>query len=142
MKTRLLKAALALTFVVAASLTISPAKAFSGKPGLFCRDCPFPAKIADGRWIMPNGKIRVDIDETSFGRGMNQVDVTLRAADSGAVIARGSVVQPKTRKTVAVDLLDKNGRAIKGFVRFLDTERENIQAKFTCEECTIAPMLD
>jgi len=126
----------AATTVVALATSIA-----SAHPVMFCRDCPFPAKISDGRWLMPNGLVTVDIDETPVPRGMNQVDVTLRDAKTGHVIAKGTVVQRRERRTANIDLVDSDGRPIKGFVRFVEG-REKIQAKFTCEECNIGPMLE
>ena len=113
------------------------------KPVMFCRDCPFPSKVSDGRWIMPNGKYVIDISETEMPKGMNQVDVTLRDAKTGEVMATGRTIQRRERRTAYVDLVDKEGHPIDGFIRFVDgTDREKIQVKFSCEQCAIAPLLE
>jgi hypothetical protein len=112
------------------------------RPTIFCRDCPFPAKVADGRWVMANGIIQIEIDETVMPRSMSQVDVVLRDTRTGNIVAKGVVIQRRDRRTLMVDLMDRQGRQIKGFVYFVDERRERIQAKFTCEECSISPMLD
>lgn len=129
----------AITITATAALVTSVAIA---RPTMFCRDCPFPAKVADGRWVMPNGVIQVEIGETFMPKHMNQVDILLRDTRSGEVIAKGVVFQRRDRRTVKIDLMDKEGRQIKGFVRYNDHGHETIQAKFSCEQCAIAPMLE
>lgn len=107
-----------------------------------CRDCPFPSRIADGRWLMPNGNLQIEIDEIDLLKDMDEIHVVLRDAHSGLVLARGISIQRPGRRTVTVDLLDSDGRQIKGFVHFLNSAKDKIQAKFTCKECLIQPMLD
>ncbi len=127
----------------AAAATLLVTSFAGAKPVMYCRDCPFPAKIADGRWVMPSGKYVIDIEEQGLPKGMNQVDVTLRDAKSGGIIAKGRVLQRKERRTAYVDLVDTDGRPIDGFIRFVDGgDREKIQVKFTCEGCAIAPLLE
>jgi hypothetical protein len=110
---------------------------------MFCRDCPFPAKVNNGRWIMPNGKYVIDIDERGLPKGMNQVDVTLRDAKTGVVVATGRSIQRRERRTAYVDLLATDGSEVDGFIRFVDGEqRDKIQVKFSCEHCAIGPMLE
>ncbi len=108
-----------------------------------CRDCPFPSKIADGRWLMPNGQLQIEIDEMEGdAKDMNEVHVVLRNTKTGVIVAKGISMQHSRRRTVTVDLMDRQGRKIKGFVHFLDDRRNKIEAKFSCEECAIEPMLD
>jgi hypothetical protein len=135
-----MKVWLATALLATAFLATSVAEA---KPVIYCRDCPFPAKISEGRWIMPSGRYIIDITETGLPKGMNQVDVILRDAKNGEIIARGRVLQRRERRTAYVDLIDTDGRPIDGFIRFVDGEdREKIQVKFTCEGCSIAPLLE
>ena len=131
-------------WIAAGLLIASMAGSVAGaKPTMYCRDCPFPAKVSDNRWIMPNGKYVIDIDEHDLPKGMNQVDVTLRDAKTGEIVATGRSVQRRVRRTAYVDLFDNQGKPIDGFIRFVDgTQREKIQVKFTCEQCSIGPMLE
>ena len=107
-----------------------------------CRDCPFPAKISDGRWMMPNGQLQLEIDSVNRPKDFNDVYVVLRDTRTGEVVAKGISVQRRDRRTVTVALTDKEGRKINGFVHFLDNVKDKIQAKFTCDECKIEPMLN
>lgn len=111
------------------------------RPAIFCRDCPFPAKIADGRWVMPNGRLQVDIDELARPGYMNEVRVTLRDASTGTFIASGKVIQRRDRKTMEIDLFDRKGHPIKGLVRYVDPDHGTIQASFSCETCSAGAML-
>ncbi len=91
---------------------------------------------------MPNGVIQVEIDERFMPKSMDQVDIFLRDLRTGAVVAKGVAFQHHGSRTLFVDLMDNQSRKIKGFVRYVDKDRDEIQAKFTCEECTIEPMLE
>jgi hypothetical protein len=121
--------------------TITLSSRASATPVMFCRDCPFPAKIADGRWLMPNGILQLEIDEQQMPGSMSHVHVVLRDVRSGDIVAYGFIVQRKNSRVLLINLTDNQGRRVKGFVRYFDTNRVKIQAKFTCEECSIGPML-
>ncbi len=134
-KTQAPWSAKAAAFLAAVLLVVSPlAQA--------CRDCPFPAKISDGRWMMPNGQLQLEIDAVNRPKNVDEVYVILRDTRTGEIVARGVSIQRRDRRTVTVALMDKEGRMIKGFVHYLDNAKAKIQAKFTCDECKIQPMLD
>jgi hypothetical protein len=107
-----------------------------------CRDCPFPMKVRDGVWIMPNEKVEVRIEKIKLPSRFEEVRITLHDPETGVMLASGIVKQKRGRKTVNMQLFDKDGREVKGFVRFVDEERAEIQARFTCEECEIGTLLD
>lgn len=109
---------------------------------MMCRDCPFPMKIADGVWIMPNEKLEVHIEKIRLPSRFEEVHVTLRDPETHEILARGMSKQKRGRKTATIQLFDKSGREVKGFVRFIDQEEDQIQAKFTCDECEIEKRLD
>lgn len=110
--------------------------------GFMCRDCPFPAKIADGKWELPNGQIHLEIDELNRPKDFDAIYVTLRDSKSGVVLAKGVTYQRRGRKTLNIELIDNEGRSIRGYVHYLDNEKEKINAKFTCRECKIESRLD
>ena len=79
--------AASLAFLIAAS-TWAPRVA-EASPKAFCRDCPFPAKVADGRWLMPNGHLQLDIRQEPVSGRRTRFDITLTDATSGEVVATG-----------------------------------------------------
>lgn len=107
-----------------------------------CRDCPFPMRIAEGKWMMPNGYLRIDIKETRLPKSQTEVEVLLVDSRTGAVVASGISRQPKRRKTVNIQLTDESGQPVQGYIRYVDDHKEQIQVKFTCESCAIADMID
>lgn len=108
-----------------------------------CKDCPFPSKIADGRWLMPNKMLQIEIDELDGpDHRTDEIHVILRDARSGDIVAKGISIQRTGRRTVTVDLTDSEGRQIKGFVHYLGAGKHKIEAKFTCKECAIETMLN
>lgn len=107
-----------------------------------CRDCPFPMRIGENRWIMPNEKIELSIERIDLPSRFEEIHVVLMDPDTHEILARGVSKQKRGRKTANVQLFDKSGRQVTGFVRFVNEEREEIQARFTCEECEIEKRLD
>ncbi|MEK7357666.1 MAG: hypothetical protein AAB250_14540 [Bdellovibrionota bacterium] len=107
-----------------------------------CKDCPFPMRVADGKWMMPNGYLRIDIVERRLPKSQTEVHVQLVDARTGEVVAEGVSRQPKRRKTVNIQLIDATGKPVQGYIRFVDVDKEQIQAKFTCESCAISDMID
>lgn len=107
-----------------------------------CKDCPFPMRVADGKWMMPNGYLRIDIEERRLPRSQTEVHISLVDARTGEVVAEGVSRQPKRRKTVNIQLIDSSGKPVQGYIRYVDDEKEQIQAKFTCESCAISDMID
>lgn len=106
-----------------------------------CRDCPFPMKIGEGRWIMPGGNVELEIDQIRLPSRFEEVHIVLRDPQTGAILAQGMAKQKRGRKTVNVRLIDKAGLEVKGFVRFVDQERAEIRAEFTCESCEIVSLI-
>lgn len=107
-----------------------------------CRDCPFPMKIRDGVWIMPNEKVEIRIEKHRLPSRFEEVRITLHDPETGSMLASGYIKQKRGRKTVNMQLFDIDGREVKGYVRFVDNEGAEIQARFTCEECEIGSLLD
>lgn len=149
MKTQILKslaAVVATLLVIVAPFSASAAAPTSSSApksfAMLCRDCPFPMKIGDGVWIMPNEKLEVQIDRIKLPSRFEEIHVILRDPDTHEVLASGISKQRAGRKTVNVQLFDKSGRQITGFVRFMDTQLDTIQAAFTCEHCEIGKLLD
>ena len=124
---------LAMAFVLATGF-ISDARA--------CKDCPFPMKVADGKWIMPNGMVRLEIDVVDLPSKFNEVHVVLRDLRTDQIVATGMSKQRKDRKTINVQLIDINGKPVQGFVRYMDDKKDKIQARFTCEACSIGDIIE
>ena len=125
------------SLVAAATLTIASPMAQA------CKDCPFPSKVADGRWLMPNKVLQIEIDlDSGPNQYTDEIQVVLRDIRSGLVVAKGTVIQRTGRRTVVLDMIDRDGHQIKGYVHYLTNNKQKIEAKFTCQSCTIQPMLD
>ncbi|MES2962556.1 MAG: hypothetical protein V4760_01610 [Bdellovibrionota bacterium] len=107
-----------------------------------CRDCPFPMRVSEGKWMMPNGYLRIDIVETKLPRSQTEVQVCLVDSRTGEVVATGISRQPKRRKTVNIQLIDASGEPVQGYIRYMDEQKDQIQVKFTCESCAISDMID
>ncbi|RYZ73528.1 MAG: hypothetical protein EOP05_09980 [Proteobacteria bacterium] len=131
-------AASVMTSIAPSTATAAP----KSGPKILCRDCPFPMKVADGVWIMPNEKIEVTIERIKLPSRFEEVHVVLRDPETHAVLAAGISKQRAGRKTVNVQLFDNSGRQVQGFVRFMDPQLDAIQARFTCEQCEIGKLLD
>lgn len=107
-----------------------------------CRDCPFPMRVAEGKWMMPNGYLRIDILERQLPKSINEVEVHLVDARTGEIVASGVSRQRRRNKTVNIQLIDGTGKPVQGYIRYIDEDKEQIQAKFTCESCAISDMID
>ena len=69
---------------------IGPSSKADAKPAVTCRDCPFPFRVSEGHWMMPNEKIEIQIQEEDLDRRTVMVHVWLRDAKTGEILATGS----------------------------------------------------
>ena len=106
-----------------------------------CRDCPFPMKVADGHWMMPNGRVEFFIDETKIDTKTNQMIVRLVDPVTGRLLATGTSKIRNGRKNLIINLRDSQGEIIKGQFYFVDGQREQIKARFTCASCNISELI-
>jgi hypothetical protein len=102
-----------------------------------CRDCPFPMRVGDHRWIMPKGNVEVRIKKTRIGRRKVQSEIQLVDVHTGAEIASGSMIGLDTDRTMKLTLMDRSGHPIRGYVHFLDSRDESIEVKFSCDSCLV-----
>jgi hypothetical protein len=108
-----------------------------------CKDCPFPMKVADGRYLMPNGALYVELEEVLLPNRFSEVRVTLRDVRTGGVLATGAVRQRRGRRTIVVPLNDNNGQPVQAQIFWFDpTDRNHIQVKLTCTGCAIGRFFD
>ena len=94
-----------------------------------CRDCPFPMRIADGHWLMPN--------ELNLGGGRIQTVVRLFDAKTGSLLAVGSLDHNKGRKRLKVELVDFAGGNITVDLQYANVYRTKIRVKMTCQQCNV-----
>jgi hypothetical protein len=106
-----------------------------------CRDCPFPLKIAEGRWLLPSGELEVVIEEVELPKRQKEVQVSLVNVRTRQVAAMGKVRQRADRKTVTLELTDSDGRIVKAVIRYMDPQRDVIMAKFSCNLCVISEFI-
>lgn len=123
----------ALAFAIFVVIAMAPAKATA------CRDCPFPMKVGEGRWLMPNRQLEVAIDEFPSSATTRIITVTLVDSHSMKILATGWTTAKNSARTIKVSLWDKQHRPIQATIYFLD--RDRIQVKFYCDGCSITEML-
>jgi len=91
---------------------------------------------------MPNGYLRIDIEESALPKKRSQVHIMLYDVRTGQIIAEGMSRGPSSRKVLNIQLIDSSGSPVQGYIRYMDEAREHIQAKFTCESCAISEAID
>jgi len=102
-----------------------------------CRDCPFPMRIADGHWLMPNGMAEIFVNEVNLGGGRVQTVVRLVDTKSGDLLAVGSLDHNKGRKRLKVELVDFAGGSITVNLQYTSLDRTKIKVKMTCQQCNV-----
>jgi hypothetical protein len=108
-----------------------------------CRDCPFPMRVSDGRYLMPNGQMYIMIDETAvFGGRYRQVRVSLIAALTGETLADGWALVHPYRHVAHLKLQGQKGDQIDVTIYWIDRHREDIRVRLTCSDCSIAQLLN
>lgn len=106
-----------------------------------CRDCGFPMRMGEGRYLMPNKNVVVEIDKVRLPSRFEEVRVRLVDRRSGEVIAEGVSKQRRGRKTIHVAMADTAGNPIDGYVQYVDSKRKDIAVKFTCKHCLISDLI-
>lgn len=107
-----------------------------------CRDCPFPMKVAEGRWLMPNRHLEVEIEETRLAHRFTKVDVALIDAQTGEIMAVGSIRLRTGQKSAYVQMLDLYGHPVHAHITWLNKERDQVQIELSCQgECSISNLL-
>jgi hypothetical protein len=107
-----------------------------------CRDCPFPLKVGHDRWLMPNGKVEVQIREEIFDDVTIISRVILIDVVSREVVAVGHTKRKKTSHTLNLNMTDHRGGRIKGQVRWSGDSKDSLQARFSCVTyCSISDLV-
>jgi hypothetical protein len=108
-----------------------------------CRDCPFPLRVASGRWLMPNKQLEVQIHEEPYNETSMRVFVILRDANSKDVLATGETIRSNFKNNFTLQLADHGGRLVRGQIRWINKADDVIQARFLCQgACTIQRYFD
>ena len=107
-----------------------------------CRDCPFPLRIDEYRWRMPNGKIEFELVEADSHDGTSLVYVTLYDRNTTKVIATGSQIIYTGETDFGVTLYDADGNSINSEFTWADRDLGRLQAGFSCKACRIKPILN
>lgn len=134
-------------FLVFATMIFTHAAAFgsqvqpSSPITSMCRDCGFPMRVGEGRYLMPNKHVVVEIDRIRLPSRFEQVRVRLVDNRSGEVIAEGMSKQRRGRKTIHIAMEDTAGNPIDGFVQYVGDDRKDIAVKFTCKFCLISDLI-
>ena len=138
---RICLAMIALGVVLSASSSSAEARKIATK--VFCKDCPFPHKISQNRWLMPNGHFEVQIDQEKISRKIVAVYVTLRDPDKGTILAVGRTQRKPTQRNITLQLIDRGGNRVNGQIYWVDFEKDVIQARFFCDGyCSIKEIIE
>jgi hypothetical protein len=92
-------------------------------------------RIAEGRWLMPNSDIEVDIVQIPGSH--SRYEITLRDATTGDVLAQGESHFRHGSQSMDVQLTDVDGGTVDGSISYLDDDHERIQANFNCNGCSV-----
>lgn len=103
----------------------SPAKA--------CRDCPFPTRVGEKQWLLPDSDVIVQIDEARDQGGVT-MSVILVDQISGEILAEGTVRRRTYQREVNIVLHDRGGRVVYGSITWVNFKDKMIRARFDCEQ--------
>lgn len=116
----------------------------TSSPSFLCRDCPFPMKIDEGRWLMPGGQIEVQIDEIRRYGAYRYLWVAIVHHESGEVWAIGSVFHHVAKKSFHAELYDHNDNPVDVIVKYQDSNNPDdaTEIKISCSTCSFKHLLD
>jgi hypothetical protein len=106
-----------------------------------CRNCPFPLKVGDNTWMMPNGKVQIDIQKTTVSIRNIEIGVLLTNVATGQVMAIGYQVVRRGTRQYRVDLTDMEGRAIHAEFEWLDFAKGTVSIELSCDNCRDSSLL-
>jgi hypothetical protein len=107
-----------------------------------CRDCPFPMKVGEGHWLMPNRKFEIIIAEISPQLPFHEMQIRLIDPVSRETVASGSAYIRKGVRDIMFAMKDKQGFPVQGEIHFLDASRNRLQVRFSCTSCSIGDLFD
>ena len=108
-----------------------PTLKFIAKPTV-CRDCPFPIRVANDRWLMPNRHLEVRITEAPWSRARSEVTVELYIAGTGELVASGQALLTYGKRSFATLLYDLNGNSLLAKIQWSDDSHEQVQIDLSC----------
>ncbi len=124
-----LRLAIGATSLILASFTmLPPARAQA------CRDCPFPVKVDETHWLMPNRDVMLNLTEKQLNDGSILMRVSLSDVHTGEIFARGTAHRSPGQRNVSLHMHDPKGRRVKAKIRWINFEARVIQADFDCLE--------
>lgn len=125
-KTVLLRILMLASLLTPAAVLLSPA------PAKACRDCPFPMRIGDNRWIMPDESFVITIHENKLPDSRISVMVRLTDPVTGRILASGGTKRRPDQQSIVVPMRDRLGGKVVGKIRWIDPEHKRIQVSFQC----------
>ncbi len=101
-------------------------------PAEACRDCPFPMRIGDNRWLMPDESFVITIIEKDIGDSRFSVMVRLTDPITGRILASGGTKRRRDQHSVVVPMRDRLGGKVVGKIRWVDSAHTQIRVRFQC----------
>jgi hypothetical protein len=113
-----------LAILTTLTLTASPAEA--------CRDCPFPMRIGDNRWLMPDESFVITIVEKEISESSFSVMVRLTDPVTGRILASGGTQRRRDQHSITVPMRDRLGGKVVGTIIWVDPAHTKIRVRFQC----------
>ena len=109
-----------------------------------CRDCPFPMRTSQNRWLMPNGQVEVSIVQRQIRHGKIETQIELHNAATGELLASGRVITAAGQSNVSTQLADPKGNAVSIEVVWYDEKHDRVQIDMHCmsDGCSIDKFAD
>ncbi len=107
-----------------------------------CRDCPFPMKIGEGRWLMPNNLIEIHIEKIQHYSAFTHLYISLIDHETGDVLAIGSVFHPVAKSTIHANLYDQLGQVVTLTFQYTDPKEDEVEIQLDCSTCMIKSRLN
>lgn len=113
------------------------------QPAGACRDCPFPMKIGDGQWLMPNKRLEVMILEPVTKDPMALTFLWVNQAETGQTLALGSALHRKGLNDVPLTAHDRDGNEVLVRIHWENGDHAKLRIGFECPKgCLLKEYLD
>jgi len=99
-----------------------------------CRDCPFPTRIDETHWLMPNSRVVMVMTQKKYSNGRIRVRVALKDTVDGEIFARGQGWLEPGQTEIWISMRDPKGHHVDGRITWVNPQERVIQADFDCLE--------
>lgn len=122
-----------LFFAFVASAIIFAGLIWAPSPAHACRDCAFPLRVGDNKWLMPDNSFFITIFEQPLDSTKYTVSVRLNEPSTGITIASGAATRTFDQRWIIIPMFDRHGKKIIGRIRWVNYLHTEVEVKFECE---------